>query len=65
MTEKEDEPLGPKHVQRKMLRAISVGLRKDTVRLELKDSLKDHSITDHKLMAEVNAVVARDTENRK
>ena len=65
VTEKEDEPLGPKHVQRKMLRAISVGLRKDTVRLELKDILKDHTITDHKLMAEVNAVVARDTENRK
>ena len=29
------------------------------------DCLKDHTLSDHKLMAEVNAVVARDKENRK
>ena len=65
VTKKEEEPLGPIHVQKKMLRAISVGLRKDTVRLELMDCLKDHTLSDHKFMAEVNAVVARDKENRR
>ena len=65
VTKTDDEPLGPKFVQKRMLRAISVGLRKDTVRLEMKDALKDVAQTDSQLLEEVNAVVARDTENRK
>ena len=48
-----------------MLRAMSVGLRKDTVRLEMRDVLKDVSKTDSELLEEVNSVVARDAENKK
>ena len=64
-TKTDEEPLGTSFVQKRMLRAISVGIRKDTVRLEMKDALKDTSKTDSELLEEVNSVVARDTENRK
>ena len=65
VTQGDEEPLGKKFVQKRMLRAISVGLRKDTVRLEMQDVLKDVKKTDNQLLAEVKEVVSRDTENKK
>ena len=65
VTQGDEEPLGKKFVQKRMLRAISVGLRKDTVRLEMQDSLKDVKKSDNQLLAEVKEVVSRDTENKK
>jgi hypothetical protein len=65
VTKTDEEPLGIKFLQKRMLRAISVGIRKDTVRLEMKDALKDTNKTDSELLEEVNSAVARDTENRK
>ena len=65
VTQGDEEPLGKKFVQKRMLRAISVGLRKDTVRLEMQDSFKDVKKSDNQLLAEVKEVVSRDTENKK
>ena len=65
VTQSEEEPLGEAFVQKKMIRAISVGLRRDTVRLEMKSVLKDPQISDRNLLKELNEIVARDEENRK
>ena len=43
---------------------LSVGLRKDTVRIELQGILKDDRMSDEDLLDEVRKVVARDTEHR-
>ena len=65
VTEKEEEPLALTYVQKKMIRALTVGLRRDVVRLEMINVLKDPKITDGKLLKELNVIVARDEENRK
>ena len=52
-------------MQKKMIHAISVGLRRDVVRLEMMNSLNDAKISDSKLLKELHEVVTRDTENRK
>ena len=65
VTEKEEEPLGSAYVQKKMIRAIGVGFRRDVVRLEMINVLKDPKISDGRLMKELNVIVARDEENRK
>ena len=65
VTQSEDEPLAEAFVQKKMIRAISVGLRRDAVRLEMRNVLKDPNVSDRKLMEELNEIVARDEENRR
>ena len=60
-----DCPLGDDLVKRKFFHAVSVGLKEDTIRLELQHVLKDLKITDEDLLKEVSQVVARDDENRK
>ena len=57
VTKNEEEPLGETFIQKRMIRPISVGLQKDTVRVELKSVLKDPLISDEKLSREVNQVV--------
>ena len=65
VTQSEDEPVSDAFVQKKMIRAISVGLRRDTVRLEMRNVLKDPKISDRNLMKQLNEIVARDEENRR
>ena len=65
VTQSEEEPLAEAFVQKKMIRAISVGLRRDTVRLEMKRVLKDPKISDRNVMKELNEIVAREEENRR
>ena len=57
-------PLNAEKVRDRFFHALSVGLKKDTIRLELLPLLKQRNLEDHELMAEVSLVVARDTENR-
>ena len=65
LTREEGCPLGDDLVKRRFFHAVSVGLNKDTIRLELQHVLKDVKITDEDLLKEVSQVVARDDENRK
>ena len=65
VTEIEECPLGEVLVRKGMMRAIAVGLRKDTVRTQLQDALEDHNMQDDELLRKINKVVSRDEENRK
>ena len=65
VTEKEEEPLTWKQVQRKMLHAISVGLRKATIRVMLSPILQDLDVKDSVLLKKVNDTVTWDKENEK
>ena len=65
VTEIEECPLGEVLVRKGMMRAIAVGLRKDTVRTQLQDALEDHNMEDDELLRKINKVVSRDAENRK
>jgi hypothetical protein len=64
VTAKEEDPLAQSYVQKKMLRAISVGLRRDVVRLQLINVLSDPKISDAKIMKELEGITTRDVENR-
>ena len=65
VTAAEEDPLGEKRVRKRMLHAISVGLRNNTVRTMLQDTLEELEISDEKLLKKVNQVVSRDEENKK
>ena len=65
LTKEEDYSLGEELVRRRFFHAVSVGLKKDTIRLELRQVLKDGKITDEDLLKELSQVVAREAENRK
>ena len=65
VTKSEEEPLTARYVQKRMMRAISVGLRRATVRVELSSVFKNTSMTDADVLKQVNEVVAWDKENRK
>ena len=65
LTKEEEYPLGEALVQKKFLHAVSVGFKKDTIRLALAPILKSGKVEDAILMKEVNDVVSRDAENRK
>lgn len=65
VTKEEECPLGEDLVRRRCLYAISVGLRKDTIRLELQNLLKDSKIGDQILLDEVAKVMTKDQDNRK
>ena len=65
VTKGEECPMPEKVVRKKCLRSISVGFKRDTIRLELRQALKNIEITDNELMKEVNDAVDREAENRK
>lgn len=64
LSKEEEFPKGLREVHMRMLHIISVGLRKDTVRIELQGILKDELMSDEDLLDELRKVVARDTEHR-
>ena len=64
LTQKEEEPLGFTFVQKKMLRAISVGLRRDVVRLQMIAVLNEPNISDPKILKQLKEITQRDGENR-
>ena len=64
MTRQEENPLDEARVQKNFRHALSVGLKKDTVRLMLAPILKQDSLSDDQLMKELNEAVAADAENR-
>ena len=61
----EDTQIGEAFVRQRFLHTLSVGFKKDTVRLEMKDILKMRTLKDEDLLKEVSLVVARDTEHKK
>lgn len=65
LTKEEQFPLGDELVRRKFFHAVSVGLKQDTIRLELRQVLKEGTMEDEELLKELSEVVARDNENRK
>jgi hypothetical protein len=65
VTQKEEESLTWKQVQRKMLHTISVGLRKATIRVMLSPILQDLDVKDSVLLKKVNDTVTWDNENEK
>ncbi len=63
ITKEEEDPLSERRVQKKFLRALSVGFKKDTIRLTLGPLLKTGSVADHVLMKEVKQAMALQKEN--
>ena len=64
ITAEEDHPLDEAIVRKRFFHALSVGFKRDTVRLELGPLLKKVDTRDPVLMKELNDVVTRDKENR-
>ena len=64
VTVKEEDPLAYPYVQKKMLRALSVGLRRDVVRLQLITVLNEPNISDARILKELKGITTRDVENR-
>ncbi len=60
-----DDPIGTPHIKKKFTRALDVGLRSPTVRLELKPVIFDVGVTDDDLVEEVTKVMSRKTESDK
>ena len=58
-------PFDEQLVRRKCFHVMSVGFAKDTIRLELQQTLKNVDQTDQNLLKEISQVVARDVEHRK
>ena len=65
VSKEEGEPLVRSAVQKKFLKALSVGLRDDSIRLQLLPVLKDDSITDQEIRTEIKKIVARNKEHEK
>ena len=63
VSREEGNPLDPDMVRRRFLHALSVGVRKDTIRLEIQGLLKNTNITDEELGAEVQKIDAREEEH--
>ena len=55
----------PDMVRKKFAHALSVGFSNDTIRLELRPTLKNHNISDMELLEEVNVLVQREAEHQK
>ena len=51
-------------LQKKLLKVLSVGFRNNNIRLELRQVLKNDSITDEELMEEVDMVMQREKEHQ-
>ena len=65
LSEDEGIPFNEQLVRKKFFHALLVGLKKDTIRLELQNILKEATIEDEDLLKEVSQVVSRDAEHRK
>ena len=68
LTVDEDCPLGEQLVKKKFLHTLSVGFRKDTIRLEMMNVLKGpdkDGVVDETLLKEVTLVANRDAEQRR
>ena len=61
----EEEPLAESLIRKKFHHALSVGFKKDTIRLMLAPVLKSGKLDDDQLMKEVNDAVTAEAENRK
>ena len=59
----EEEPISEAAVQKKMFRTLSVGFKKDTIRLMLGPLLKTGKVEDHVLMKEVKQAMALQKES--
>ncbi len=59
----EDCPIGTPHIKQKFTRAIDVGLRSPTVRLELKPLIYNQSILEDEFVEEVTKVMSRKEES--
>ena len=67
LSREEECPLEEKMVRKRFFHSLCVGLKRDTVRLELQTTLKNvdiNELEDVDLLKEVSQVVARDTEHR-
>ena len=66
ISEEEGNPRDPQAVRKRFLHAILVGLKRDTVRLEVQALLKSKpDITDQELGSEVQLIMAREDEHEK
>ena len=65
VSREEGEPLTRSYVQKKFLKALSVGLREDSIRLQLLPVLKDDTISDQDIRTEIKKIVARNKEHQK
>ena len=65
VSKEEGNPLDPEMIRRRFLHAISVGLRKETIRVEIQALLKNTEITDEELGEQVQHIVAREEEHEK
>ena len=63
ISQEEGNPLDPEMVRKRFLHALSVGIRKNTVRLEIQALLKNTAISDEELGAEVQKIAAREEEH--
>ena len=63
ISQEEGNPLDPEMVRKRFLHAISVGVRKNTIRLEIQALLKNTEITDEELGAEVQKIATREEEH--
>ena len=64
MTKQEEHPMNEGHVKKQFYHALSVGFKKDTIRLMLAPLIKKGDLDDDDLMTEVNDAVDADKENR-
>ena len=65
MTKQEEHSISEEMVKKQFFRVLSVGFKKDTIRLMLAPLLKRGNLDDNELMREVNDAVDADAENRK
>ena len=63
VSQEEGNPLDPAMVQRRFLHALSVGVRKNTIRLEIQGLLKNTEISDVELGEEIHKIAAREEEH--
>ncbi len=63
--DEEECSFGGKLVRRQFLHALTVGFTTDTIRLELRQALKEPDMEDDEMTREVLEAVARDLENRR
>ena len=58
----EGNPYDKTFLQKRLLRTLYVGIRSDSVRMELKDVFTDTNAPDEKILSAVNKTVAQETE---
>ena len=63
MTKKEEHQMNEGHGQKQFYQSLSVGFKKDTIRLMLAPLIRKGNLDDDQLMVEVNLAVDADKEN--